>query len=142
MRFLTVQWSCSRGVVPMFNPSMAAAFPNDTVFLKFVNCCRICRIESGYIGVDHSRLRMRGIIREHKIDGGSTGIDGSIQVEPAALNPNICSHRPSRTYWQASAAVDCVRSVRAHTRAVLTASPFLSAQSGVPVAEGQQVANG
>ncbi len=90
-------------VVQILRRSMAATAAQGSFFF---HCGNHRAVETGFIGVDDPRLRMRWIAeshteqgfgrrgiaqrREQEVDSGTGGIDGAVQVTATALDSNIC----------------------------------------------------
>ena len=91
-----------RDVVHVLDRSVAATASQDSCLFHPRNCRAV---ETGLVRVDDAGLRMRRISqrlaeqacgrsgiappREHEVDRGAAGIDGSVEVAPTALDTNV-----------------------------------------------------
>ena len=89
-------------VVHVLDRSVAATASQDSCLFHPRNCRAV---ETGLVSVDDAGLRMRRISqrlaeqacgrsgiappREHEVDRGAAGIDGSVEVAPTALDTNV-----------------------------------------------------
>ena len=89
-------------VVHVLDRSVAATASQDSCLFHPRNCRAV---ETGLVRVDDAELRMRRISqrlaeqacgrsgiappREHEVDRGAAGIDGSVEVAPTALDTNV-----------------------------------------------------
>ena len=101
-RRLIARWSCSRMLFKYRIGRWRQRAPQDSFLL---HSCNRRPVEACLVGVDDAGLRMRrnsqrlteqafgrrGIAqaREHEVDRGAGGIDGSVEVAPTALDTNV-----------------------------------------------------
>ena len=148
-------------VVQVLDRSVAATASQDSCLFRPRNCRAV---ETGLVSVDDAGLRMRRISqrlaeqacgrsgiappREHEVNRGAAGIDGSVEVAPTALDTNvglgtatssICRGVQDRARWHAPS--------RAHRQQPEPAralrrmpTPRLSRAAACPVAAGATIA--